>query len=95
MHPEDEVKAHIENDLPAQIRALARQRGWTQQELARRSGMKQSTISALMKPGGDTRNLRTLMRLARAFDCGLLVVFVPSEQLIDWRRSFNPENFVV
>ncbi len=91
----DEVQEHIENDIGDQIRALLNQKGWTQEELAYRAGMNQSTISELMKPGSGARNLKTLARLARAFECGIVVQFVSSKRLSEWRRKFDPDNFML
>ena len=81
--------------LPYQIRALRERRGWTQQELADRAGMKQSRISAIEQPGGGKLNLETLRRLASAFDSALVVRFAPFSELVDWVETFSPDEFQV
>lgn len=58
-----------------QIRLLREQRGWSQSELARRCGMKQSRISVLEDVNHERWSVTTLRRLARAFDVSLLVRF--------------------
>jgi DNA-binding XRE family transcriptional regulator len=46
------VESQINMGLPFKIKALRKQRNWTQPQLAERAGMKQSRISAIEKPGG-------------------------------------------
>jgi transcriptional regulator with XRE-family HTH domain len=89
------VAAQIEIDLPFQIRALRKQRGWTQPQLATEAEMKQPRISAMEKPGGAHFTLETLRRLAEAFDVALVVHFSPFTDLLDWSTRFNPDNFAV
>jgi transcriptional regulator with XRE-family HTH domain len=89
------VAAQIEIDLPLQIRALRKERGWTQPELAARTEMKQPRISAMEKPGGAHFTIETLRRLADAFDVALVVRFAPFSELVDWSEGFDPDNFAV
>ncbi len=89
------VASQINIGVPFQIRALRKERHWTQPELAERAGMKQSRISAMEKPGGPKLNIETLCRLASAFDVGLEVRFVPFGELIDHNDGFNPDSFSV
>ena len=87
------VSAQFDIDLPLQIRALRKQRNWTQPELAALAEMKQPRISAIEKPGGANFTLETLRRLAKAFDVALIVRFAPFGELSDWSKQFNPDNF--
>jgi transcriptional regulator with XRE-family HTH domain len=89
------VNAQIEVDLPLEIRALRKQRGWTQPELAERAEMKQPRISAMEKTGGANFTLETLKRLAKAFDVALIVKFAPFSELLRWSDRFNPDEFFV
>ena len=89
------VDALISINVPFQIRALMKSRGWTQERLAERSGMLQPRISAIMTAGKTRPNIKTLRRIAEAFDCGLVVRFVPFSELVTWTRGFDPENFHV
>jgi len=89
------VNAQIEIDLPFQIRALRKQRGWTQPELAVKTGMKQPRISNMEKPGVTHFSLETLRRLAEAFDVALVVRFAPFSELLNWSQSFSPDEFAV
>ena len=89
------VNAQIEVDLPLQIRALRKQLVGTQPELEKLTGMKQSRISAMEKPGGAHFTLETLRRLAEAFDVALVVRFAPFSELLDWSDRFSPDEFRV
>lgn len=68
--------------IAAQIKALREQRNWTQQQLAERAGMKQERISALEDVDYDSWTLKTLRKLASAFDTALNVSFIPFSQRI-------------
>ena len=89
------VAAQIEIDLPLQLRALRKQRGWTQPEMAERTGMKQSRFPVMEKPGGARFNLDTIRRLAEALDVAVIVRFAPFSELVDWSNNFNPDTFTV
>ena len=69
----------MEQTFALQIRANRLARGWTQKELAERSGMKQSGIARLER--GGRPDLRTLKKVASAFDVALVVRFVPFSSL--------------
>ena len=86
--------AEVDIGIPSQVRALMRARGWTQVELADRAGMKQPQVSNLIKARSHL-NIRTLLRLADAFDCALAVRFVPFSELAYWTERYDPERFLV
>jgi len=89
------VLSHLNIGIPFQVRGLMKSRGWSQQQLAEKAGMLQPRISALLTPGRTRPNLETLRRLANAFDCGLIVKFVPFSDLARWSDQFDPESFDV
>jgi transcriptional regulator with XRE-family HTH domain len=90
------VASQIYIGIPFQIRAMLKsRRGWTQRKLAEKTGIHQPTISCLITPGKTRPNIETLRRVAEAFDCGLMVRFVPFSELTDWSDRFDPENFNV
>ena len=89
------VNAQIEIDLPLQIRALRKQRNWTQPQLAAMAEMKQPRISSMEKPGATRFSLETLRRLAEAFDVALIVRFAPFGEFLDWSHRFSPDDFQV
>ncbi len=89
------AEAQLSIEIPFQIRALRKARGWTQAQLAERSGIPQARISHIEQAGRDPLSLRTLYRLSSAFDVGLLVQFVSFSELINREALFNPETFSV
>ena len=68
--------------LAAQIKTLREMRGLTQSQLAELAGMKQERICALENVEYDAWTVKTLRKLAEAFDTGLQVSFVPFSQTI-------------
>ena len=64
-HRDAFVASQINVGLPFQIRALRKQRGFNQQELAKIAGMLQPRISAMEQVGGGQLNLDTLKKLDR------------------------------
>ena len=89
------VASQINIAIPFQIRGLLKSRGWKQEDLAKRTGMLQPRISALLTPGKARPNIETLRRIAEAFDCGLEVRLVPFSALVHQSEIFDPENFSI
>ena len=89
------TEAQLSIEVPFQIRAIRKARGWTQAQLAKRCGIPQARISHIEQSGRDPLSLRTLYRLAAAFDVGLLVQFVPFSELVRREAVFDPETFRV
>jgi transcriptional regulator with XRE-family HTH domain len=67
--------------IARQVRSLREQRDWSQGDLARESGKKQSAISRIEDPDYGQLTLQTLFDLAKAYDLPLLVQFVEWQ---DW-----------
>jgi transcriptional regulator with XRE-family HTH domain len=61
--------------IATQIKVLREQRGWTQKQLAERVGMKQERISLLENANYEAWSIKTLKKLAGAFDLVLSVSF--------------------
>lgn len=77
--------------LAAQIYALRKQRGWSQQDLARRSGIAQERISKIESADFESLTLKTLHKFSRAFDVNLTIQFNEfSKGLLDI-VNLNPE----
>ena len=89
------AEAQLSIEIPFQVRALRKARGWTQAKLAALCGIPQSRISHIEQPGRDPLSLRTLYRLSSAFDVGLLVQFVSFSELVHLEAAFNPVTFYV
>jgi len=61
--------------IATQIKVLREQRNLTQAQLADRSGMKQERISVLENANYESWSIKTLRKVARAFDVTLRVTF--------------------
>jgi transcriptional regulator with XRE-family HTH domain len=83
------VAAHVSNTVASQISALRSERKWTQGQLAEKSGMRQSRISALEDPNNENFEIKTLLRLASAFDVGLTVRFAAHSAIAEWASTIS------
>jgi len=72
-----------DSSIALQIKALRLQRGLTQGDLASLTEMKQSRISAMEQASYSGWSIRTLRRLARAFDVVLVVRFEGFGRFLD------------
>ena len=88
------VASQISNTIAAQIFSLREARGWKQAEVAARAGMKQSRISDLEDPNYENYQTRTLLKIASAYDVGLVVRFVPFSELAKWSANLSPKDFL-
>ncbi|MGB8992960.1 MAG: helix-turn-helix transcriptional regulator [Desulfobaccales bacterium] len=91
-HRDAFVSARIQVGIPLQIRALREKRGLSQQELADQAGVKQSWIATIENPNYSGFSLKTLLKLASAFEIGLIVEFVPISNLVDRELRLSPES---
>lgn len=76
------LSAQTRTHLSYQIRTIRGQRGWSQEEFAERLNTSQSAVSRMEDRQYGKQNLQTLVQIANAFDCGLLVQFVPYDEFI-------------
>jgi transcriptional regulator with XRE-family HTH domain len=85
------VAAHISNTVASQILMLREAKGWTQTQLAEKSGMRQSRISTLEDPNYENFEAATLRRLASAFDVALTIRFIPFSELTGWTATLSSD----
>ena len=88
------VADHIGVGLAFQLNLLRDARKWAQDELAKRSGVSIETIDQLEDPNCENYSIETLLKLANAFDVGLLVRFVPFATLAEWETDLNMTKLV-
>lgn len=69
------VESFLDAFIAAQLRALRLQRGWEQEDVAKRMGTKQSAISRLENVNYSSWSISTLKRLAKVFGVRLKVSF--------------------
>lgn len=89
------VSASIYIGVPSQIRVLRKQREWSEGKLADEAKMLQPAISRLEDPERGSVNLKTLLRLAAAFNVGLIVRFVPFSEMVDWKLKLSLKSLEV
>jgi transcriptional regulator with XRE-family HTH domain len=77
--------------IALQIRALRSQRGWSQTELGQKMNKPQSNVARLEDRDIARYTLTTLLELASAYDCGLIVEFVPYEQFLRRTNDLSPQ----
>ena len=85
------VEEEINVGIAFQIRSLRNRQNLRQVELADRLGGKQSLVSSWENPNYGRYSLGTLKVLAKAFDVGLLVRFVPFSTLVDWTLNLTSD----
>jgi transcriptional regulator with XRE-family HTH domain len=81
------LSAQTRTHLSYQIRTIRCQRGWSQEEFAEKLHTSQSAVSRMEDREYGKQNLQTLVEVANAFDCGLVVQFVPYDDFI--RKTDN------
>lgn len=92
------IDEHINAGIAFQIRGLRNRQKLTQANLAELLNVKQPLLSAWENPNYGKYTLKTLKDLAKAFDVGLLVRFVPFSTLVNWTINVTsdviaPPNF--
>ncbi len=84
------IDAYVDERIAFQIRSLRNKKEKTQPEFAQELGVKQPLVSSWENPSYGRYSLSTLKKLAKAFDVGLLVSFVPFSTLINWTIDLTP-----
>lgn len=82
------VSSNVDVGVAFQVRALRKQRNWTQEKLADISKKKQKTISDLENPS-NSPTISTLKKIATAFEVGLVVRFVPFGDMVKWDLNLS------
>lgn len=89
------LKEHIRIGIASQIRILRTKANLSQSQLAEKIGTKQSVISRLEDPDSGAVNLNTLLKIAGAFDVGLLVKFASFGKFIEESQDISPSALAV
>jgi transcriptional regulator with XRE-family HTH domain len=83
------VGSQVKRTVPFQVRALRKQRNWSQAELAERAGVTQGVISRAEDPDYGNLTFNSVVRLAAGFDCAFIGRFVPFSELVGWYDSLS------
>lgn len=88
-------KTRLYETLALQIRLNRQERNWSQGELAKKAGISLMSVWRLehVRLGGWTIN--TLIKIAAAFDCALIVRFIAWGELIELVLNQSAENLIV
>jgi transcriptional regulator with XRE-family HTH domain len=89
------VAAHLSTNIAAQIQTLREREGWTQEQLAEKTGMSQARISVMENPSYDKYTLKTLRRIASVYDVALIVRFEAYSALVNWVSQLSSEKMAV
>lgn len=83
------AKAQFKRLVPFQIRALRKQRGWSQETLAANANLSQGVISRAEDPDYGNLTVNTILSIAEGFDVVLLGKFVPYSEFVRWYESLS------
>ena len=86
--------AQAKQAIPYQVRALLKQQGISQQELAKRAGLTQGVISRAANPTYGNLSINTCVRIAGGLDVAFIGKFVPYRELDRWLDHLNDESYV-
>lgn len=86
------IEEEINVGIAFQIRSLRNRKDLRQEDLATLMNVKQPLVSSWENPNYGKYTLGTLKGLAKAFDVGLLVRFVPFSKLADWAANLTHDD---
>lgn len=94
MNSKEYRDAYVESStyswLAYQIRALRKQRGWTQEHLAHVAKIDTTTIGRMENPDNDSIRISTLLKLASAFDIAFTARFTDFQGLAAAQSDLTP-----
>lgn len=85
------VYEHVRNGIPFQIRALRKDREWSQSDLAEAAKTSRTVITRIEDPNYGKLSIKTLLAIASAFDVALLIKFVPFTRLLREYENVSSE----
>ena len=86
------ISGEIKRVIPFQLRALRASRKWTQAQLGTEASMPQTVISRIENGNAASLSIKTLLKLASAFDVALVVRFEPIDTVIKFVDTMSPES---
>lgn len=78
--------------VPFQIRALRKERGWSQEQLATSATLTQGVISRAEDPDYGKLTINTIRNIAAGFDVAFIVKFVPFSELDKWFLDLSEQS---
>jgi transcriptional regulator with XRE-family HTH domain len=86
------VGSELKRIIPFQIFALRKKRGWSQEELAKRSGLTQGVISRAEDPDYGNLTFNTVISIAGGFDVAFIGRFSSFSELDDYLVELSEES---
>lgn len=81
---------YVKNSIPSQLRALRKERDWTQADLGKEAKKPRNVITRLENPNNNIPNLLTMYEVAVGCEAALLVKVIPfSELLKEYEKPFE------
>ncbi len=93
------VGSLLKRGTALQIQGLLKTKGWTQEQLAEKSGLTQGVISRAQNPAYGNLTFNTVINIAAGFDVAFIGRFVPFSEFAKWvenmpnRLSFDMPSF--
>jgi transcriptional regulator with XRE-family HTH domain len=85
------VAISAKRGIPFQMRALLKKRGWSQEVLAKESGLTQGVVSRAISPDYGNVTLNTIVKIAGGYDVAFVGHFVPFSELEKWFEGLSEE----
>jgi transcriptional regulator with XRE-family HTH domain len=89
---EEFVAAQLKRGIPFQIQTLMKQKQFSQDKLAKESGLTQGVISRAANPDYGNLTLNTIIKIAAGFDVAFVGKFVPFSELGKWFTNLTEES---
>ena len=89
---EEFVASQVKRGIPFQIRALMKEKKFSQERLASLSGLTQGVVSRAGNPNYGNLTLNTIIRIAAGFDVAFVGRFVPFSELGRWFINLSEES---
>ncbi len=89
---EEFVASQVKRGIPFQIRTMMKHEGFSQEKLAKLSGLTQGVVSRAANPDYGNLTLNTVIRVAAGFDVAFIGRFVPFSELGGWFTNLSEES---
>lgn len=89
------VASQLKRGMPFQISAMRKKLDWSQEDLAKASGVTQGVISRAENPNYGNLTFNTVLHIAAGFDVAFVGWFVPFSKLTEWYENLSEESVQV
>jgi transcriptional regulator with XRE-family HTH domain len=76
------TESYLKKSIPFQLRTMRTERDWSQIKAGEILGKGQNAISRLESPAYGKLTVQTLLEIAKGYDVGLIIKFVPYSRLL-------------